>query len=628
MKINFEKTYNSCTGIKRMHYILVILFLLGSVQLKGQSPAVAQDSLTARFLRYGGMFPREEIYVHTDREEYIAGENIWFKLYLFDGQSGSLSSAAGIAYLEILNSGKSPVVQKKIKLDGGLGSGMAVLSDTLGSGHYTLRAYTNSMKNFMPFKCFSKGIDIYNALNAGTFRTATGLYPESGGKGAPDSPSESKPLYENRGTTPMAVNQVMEFYDPGPVGIREKVVLEFRLTGRKKHPVQDGNLSISVYPSGSEPAPGIAEYLLSASESSRTDRDSASSGNYPALIYKPEKEYHFIRGQLLNRSGQELAAGRYMFLSIPGKNAMFQYSLTDDRGWFEFTLPIENGITDIIIQPENPLADDVIRMEPAFTGWLQASSERLSASRPSTSGSNIMKWGVNYQLRRIFRTDSVVPPHGPEPEAGETKRFYGRPETELFLKDYIDLPLMEEVFFELLDGVQLRSRRSGYEISMTDPVYGKPYEKPPVMFVDGVVISDPSVIAGLEPSMVEKIDVLRSRYVVGDYLFFGLLNIITKAGDFSSVVLPGYAVRMPYRIFDPQPGFWSPSYPDPESRQSRIPDLRNTLYWNPSVRPGDDGRFMVEFWSSDYAVDYEINIQGVDPGGEPVSFRTVLRAKE
>jgi hypothetical protein len=252
----------------------------------------------------------------------------------------------------------------------------------------------------------------------------------------------------------------------------------------------------------------------------------------------------------------------------------------------------------------------------------------LLASTASSSGSHITKWGVNYQLRRIFGADSILPPRMPVVQAREVKRFYGKPETELLLKDYIELPVMEEVFYELLEGIQLRSRKTGYEIIMTDPVYNRSYEKPPVMFIDGVVVNDPSVIAGLEPARAEKIDMIRSRYVVGDYLFFGLVNVITKTGDFSSVVLPDYAVRLPYTIFDPVPEFWSPSYPDPESRQSRIPDLRNTLYWNPSVRPGSDGRFRVEFWSSDYVTDYQINIQGVDSKGAPVSFRTVLRAKE
>ena len=613
--------------IRQNRLAVLTLFLFTVITLSGQYPVAATDSPAAGYTPYPGLIPLEEIYVHTDREEYIAGENIWFKLYLFDDQTGMLSSASSIAYLEILNSAFYPVVRRRIKLNGGLGSGMAVLSDTLGSGTYTLRAYTNSMKNFMPGKCFSKVIIVYNALNAGTFGSTVRPYPEVQSAGAAENRSEGELLGEKREIAPPVSNPAFEFSDPGPVGIREKVVLDFRLSNSGKASGKNGDLSISVSPAGGNPAPGIAEYLLSVSGSGRTDRNPDQSDDSPALTYKSEKNRHFISGQLLDRSGQGLAAGCYMFLSIPGKNAVFQYSLTDENGRFEFSLPIDEGTSDLIIQPENPRPDDVIRMESSFSGSMPSSVPE-PASTAEAPGSHIMKWGVNYQLTRIFGADSVLPPPVPSVQATELKRFYGKPETELLMKDYIELPVLEEVFYELLEGIQLRNRKTGYDITMTDPVYGKPYEKPPVMFIDGVVVSDPSVIARLEPSRVEKIDMIRSRYVVGDYLFFGLVNIITKTGDFSSLVLPDYAVRLPYSIYDPVPGFWSPSYPDLESRQSRIPDLRNTLYWNPSVKPGSDGRFRVEFWSSDYVTDYQINIRGVDSKGEPVSFRTLLKAKE
>lgn len=620
MKSKWKISYPHGFAARRLILALVVLFFLRSGCLPGQIRPVSPDSATSGLQEYGSLFPLEKIYVHTDREEYIAGENLWFSLYLFEGQAGKLSSSSEIAYLEILNPGNSPVVQSRIRLDKGLGSGLAVLSDTLGSGAYTLRAYTSSMKNLMPGNCFSKVINIYNILNTKNFVAV------SHGEAEAESRSAGRPSDERKVSKSPVANQLIELSDPGPVGIRERIVLEFQLGKSGETSGQVGNFSVSVSPCGSNPAPDIDEYLFSGSDNRRISRTAVSPGNYPGLIYKAENEYHFLRGQLIDRSGQGLDSGRYMFLSIPGKSALFQYSLTDNEGWFEFSIPITDGRNNFIIQPEDPGTNDAIRMESSFSDRYPSSAP-LASSQGSATAPHIAKWSVNYQLRRIFSTDSVLPPVESGSYGLPAKRFYGRPETELFLKDYIDLPLMEEVFYELLSGVQLRSRRSGYEITMTDPVYNKQYEKSPVTFVDGVVVRDPSVIAGLDPAKVEKIDVIRSRYVVGDYLFFGLVNVITGAGDFSDIALPEYAVRLPYRIFEPEPRFWSPSYTDPESRQSRIPDLRNTLYWNPSVRPGSDGRFSVEFWSSDYVTNYEVNIQGVDSNGEPLSFHKTIMAK-
>jgi hypothetical protein len=173
----------------------------------------------------------------------------------------------------------------------------------------------------------------------------------------------------------------------------------------------------------------------------------------------------------------------------------------------------------------------------------------------------------------------------------------------------------------------LKNKKSVYEITINDPDNNKPYDSPPGLFVDGVKVKDPAIIAGIDPEMVEKIDVVREKYIVGDYLFYGLVNLITKAGDFSNVTLPDYAIRLPYRAIDPVFSFVSPDYTDAAIKRSRIPDFRNTLYWNPSVKPDKDGKARVEFWSSDNRSEYVINIQGITQEGEPFSLQKIIRVK-
>jgi hypothetical protein len=193
------------------------------------------------------------------------------------------------------------------------------------------------------------------------------------------------------------------------------------------------------------------------------------------------------------------------------------------------------------------------------------------------------------------------------------------------MDDYIKLPVMQEVFFELMPGVMMRKVRSEYEITMADPVSNRIYDKPPVLFIDGVVVKNPDIIAELDPEKVEKIDAIRSRYFVGDYMFYGLVNIITRAGDFSDVVLPDYAVRLPYRITEPSGTFTFSDYSSPEQRNSRIPDFRNTLYWNPLIPPINGGKTSVEFWAPDSRADYEISIQGILPDGKLISVMKIIK---
>jgi len=126
---------------------------------------------------------------------------------------------------------------------------------------------------------------------------------------------------------------------------------------------------------------------------------------------------------------------------------------------------------------------------------------------------------------------------------------------------------------------------------------------------------------------VEKIDVIKGKYLVGKYYFPGIVNVITKSGDFSCVPLPDYMIRLPYKITEPVRSFVSPSYSSEENKDSRIPDYRNTLYWNPSVKTDKDGDARVEFWSSDNRSEYVINIQGITQEGEPFSLQKIIRVK-
>ncbi len=226
----------------------------------------------------------------------------------------------------------------------------------------------------------------------------------------------------------------------------------------------------------------------------------------------------------------------------------------------------------------------------------------------------------NYQVAKIYRTRSVREAEMVDSSNLHRRRFYGIPEMEILLEDYIRLPSMQEVFFELVPGVLLRSRKSEYEIKITNPLTGVYYDEPPLVMIDGVIINDLTVIADLNPETVEKIEVVKTPYLIGDLLLHGIVNVITRSGDFSNITMPDYAIILPYRVIDKPSIFSGPDYSDEHSRLSRKPDLRNTLYWNPSVKTDGNGEVDIEFWTSDLPGIYIINIKGISGTGEIVSM--------
>jgi len=234
---------------------------------------------------------------------------------------------------------------------------------------------------------------------------------------------------------------------------------------------------------------------------------------------------------------------------------------------------------------------------------------------------------LSYQVNKVYNivnrteaTETAI-----QQQAGY--RFYGKPEIEVFLKDFIRLPAMQEIFFELTPGIRLRSNRSGYDVRINNPADNTLYDDSPLVMIDGVVVNELSVLANLDPEIVEKIEAVRTPYLTGGLIHYGVLNVITLKGNFQNITLPDYVARVPYTATDPLPSFTSRDYPDDTARKSRIPDFRNTLLWNPDIKHDDQGKIKFEFTTCDRPGNYVINIQGITGDGKFISGRKIITVK-
>ncbi len=142
-------------------FLFVILF---------SSKTTAQNSgeiiLQESFKNYQEHSFTEKIYLHSDKDIYLAGEICWFKLYNVNAIFNSPVSVSKIAYVEVLDSNNKPVLKAKISLKNGTGNGSFDFPLSLISGTYNLRAYTNWMKNDPADYFFYKRIRILNSRKA------------------------------------------------------------------------------------------------------------------------------------------------------------------------------------------------------------------------------------------------------------------------------------------------------------------------------------------------------------------------------------------------------------------------------------------------------------------------------
>lgn len=175
------------TAIKDRFLDLSLALLLAVIFTPGRAQDEAFKNIQQQFEKFNQQSAQEKIYLHTDKNFYIAGEIIWFKVYYVGGATHRPLSLSKVAYVEILDRSNKPVAQAKISLTGKGGSGSFYLPLTLKSDNYNIRAYTNWMKNSESSFFFEKPISVVNTIKTveGNFqkdsvRVTANFFPEGG----------------------------------------------------------------------------------------------------------------------------------------------------------------------------------------------------------------------------------------------------------------------------------------------------------------------------------------------------------------------------------------------------------------------------------------------------------------
>ncbi len=105
---------------------------------------------------------RETIHLQINSTFLLVGETLLFKASCLNYYTNVVSELSSVARIELIDENANSVLQVKIRLMDGNGQGDLYLPSTLLSGNYTLIAYTNWMKNFLPSAFFQKQITIIN----------------------------------------------------------------------------------------------------------------------------------------------------------------------------------------------------------------------------------------------------------------------------------------------------------------------------------------------------------------------------------------------------------------------------------------------------------------------------------
>jgi hypothetical protein len=140
-------------------------------------PALAQQNPQAKNVlenlqRLEISYPQQNVFLHLDRHEYVAGENIWFKAYLVNAINHMPDTMSSSLNVELFNVQGQSVALLLVRMQDGLGYGQIFLPDSLAEGNYRLRSYTNWMLNFGEDIFFEQDIFVHNPIEENFIRRA------------------------------------------------------------------------------------------------------------------------------------------------------------------------------------------------------------------------------------------------------------------------------------------------------------------------------------------------------------------------------------------------------------------------------------------------------------------------
>jgi len=160
-----------------------------------QKPLIALSLIVAPFYfsqnkaeealkKFEENYPQEKIHLLLSKKNYVAGENLWFTSFVFDGYNPSTISTN--VFVELYDQNKKQISKKIYPLINGKGSGSISLPANLKEDVYYIRAYTTWMGNFSDDFNEIIPITVYNpsspeklVKNTSAPWTAA-IFPESG----------------------------------------------------------------------------------------------------------------------------------------------------------------------------------------------------------------------------------------------------------------------------------------------------------------------------------------------------------------------------------------------------------------------------------------------------------------
>jgi hypothetical protein len=561
--------------------LLLLIFVGAAAFLKAQIPIDEENSGFLKDLS-------EQVRIFTDRDIYLSGEEVWFSIYvLANNEPVDLSK---VVYVELFDETKRKLNAVKFEIIKGKASGNFTIPEETTSGTYFIRTYTRYQRNFPPESFTSKTISVIN--------------PEFPLPTSEESSANFITELNASDEAPNEINKLTEIHiasDKTNYNKREPV--ELNITWPDTEFDEILGLSVSIA------RQGTIDYnkLTTASMYQTSNKNSEFTGD---IFWVPETRGVSISGFVQEKKSAKPMAGINVYLSVLGADPQFHISKTKENGAFVFSLGYIQGDHEVFVGVKQENDEEIeLLVNNDFSGEFPALQE-IPLAIDSSYRTLLEEMLVNHQSQSIFSKIKDTPI--------DTTVYgfdiFGSPDVSVYLTDYIDLANLETVFFELVNTAMVREKDGQKTLYVVNPETNKVFSNQ-LLLLDHVPVFNFENVLNIPPEKIKNIDVINSTHYLGDNTLKSVVMMNTYAGDFAGYFFPEGSIFLEYQAINPGKEFCSPVYETQIEKESRLPDFRTTLYWNPDISiSGEEAT--INFYTSDNRGKYDVVVRGVTKSGE------------
>lgn len=266
-----------------------------------------------------------------------------------------------------------------------------------------------------------------------------------------------------------------------------------------------------------------------------------------ALVeYLPETRAYAVSGKVRNADGEGVGSIQLSLSELD--NTFFKTTRTFPGGNFYFSLEGLEGQKNLLLSLARSQPEEMeITVDPAF-------DPRIACLPPASiylTGEEMIyvsKLVRDLRLNHISRSTSPGDAPGFKRHIPvDTVMFYGEGDRRVFIDDYIKLPDMRELIFEVVPEIMVRKKGDNYSMSVIgESPLPDIYDH--LILIDGIPLLSYGKLLELPPSRFERIDIVNSLYIHGNQIFAGVINFVSANGDMAGLDLPEGSRIVPVNI--------------------------------------------------------------------------------